>query len=139
MKRFLLVISILSCLAFGLHNASGLKILILNKLKEYTTQNYPEKIYIQTDKPYYTAGENIWFNTYLVNGVNHIKSEKRKIIYVELINEKDSIISEGRLFADSISVKGDFKLPIDLKEGKYLLRAYTNYMRNELDDFFFKK
>jgi hypothetical protein len=28
-----------------------------------------EKIYLQTDKPYYSAGENIWYTAYLVDGM----------------------------------------------------------------------
>lgn len=127
------------CLAFSFVDSSGLKILILNRLHEYTSEKYPEKIYLQTDKPYYTAGEDIWFNAYLVNGVTHTKSEKSKIIYVELINEKDEVISDRKLFAESLSVQGDFKLPINLPEGIYLMRAYTNYMRNQPREYFFNK
>lgn len=131
-----LILSFL-CLAFSYNN--GLKSLILNKLSKYSAEQYPEKVYIQTDKPYYTAGESIWFNTYLVNGVTHKVSEKSKVIYVELINEKDSIISERKLFTETLSVSGDFKLPIDLKDGTYLLRAFTNYMRNQPQAYFYKK
>ena len=140
MKKILFLLSLsLLCLAFSFSDTSGLKILILNKLNEYSSGKYPEKIYIHTDKPYYTAGENIWFNTYLVNGVSLTKTNKSKVIYVELINDQDSIISGLKLFTESISVKGDFKLPIDLKDGNYLLRAYTNYMRNQSSDYYFKK
>ena len=138
-NKLVLIILTLSCLAFTFVDTSGLKILILNRLNEYTTEKYPEKIYIQTDKPYYTAGENIWFNTYLVNGVTHIKTAKSKIIYVELINEQNEVIADRKLFTESLSVNGDFKLPIDLNEGTYLLRAFTNYMRNQPRDYFFKK
>lgn len=136
-KAFSILIISFLCLAFSAND--GLRTLIINKLDKYTTTQYPEKIYIQTDKPYYTAGESIWFSTYLVNGVTHKKSEKSKVIYVELINEKGSVISERKLFAENISIAGDFKLPIDLKDGTYLLRAFTNYMRNQPREYFFKK
>ena len=139
MKKILLLIICLLCLAFSFSDNSGLKILILNRLHEYTSEKYPEKIYIQTDKPYYAAGEDIWFNAYLVNGVTHTKSAKSKVIFVELINEKDEVISERKLYTESVSVNGDFKLPPDLPEGTYLLRAYTNFMRNQPREYFFKK
>ncbi|MEH6765330.1 MAG: TonB-dependent receptor plug domain-containing protein [Aequorivita antarctica] len=140
MKKILFLISLsFLCLAFSFVDSSGLKILIFNRLHEYTSEKYPEKIYIQTDKPYYTAGEDIWFNAYLVNGVTHTKSAKSKIIYVELINEKDEVISDRKLFTESVSVHGDFKLPLDLPEGIYLIRAYTNYMRNQPREYFFNK
>ncbi|AFL82472.1 large extracellular alpha-helical protein [Aequorivita sublithincola DSM 14238] len=139
MKNFLLAIVCILCFAFSVSDSSGLKILIFNRLHEYTSEKYPEKIYIKTDKPYYTAGEDIWFNAFLVNGVTHKKSEKSKIIYVELINENGEVISERKLFVESFSADGDFKLPLTLKDGTYLLRAYTNYMRNQPRDYFFKK
>jgi hypothetical protein len=61
MKKIPLLILLSSlCLAFTLGDNSGLKILILNRLNEYTKENFPEKIYIHTDKPYYTSGESIW-------------------------------------------------------------------------------
>lgn len=132
---------LLSCffLAFSYSDPYSLKNSIIHKLTDYSTIKYPEKIYIQTDKPYYTAGENIWFSAYLLNGVTHTTSLKSNVIYVELINERDSIIKEQKIFTESVSAKGDFALPMDLPDGNYLLRAYTNYMRNQSREFFFKK
>ena len=134
----LLAISFL-CLAFSVSDISVLKSLILNRLNEYTTEKYPEKIYVHTDKPYYTAGEDIWFSAYLVNGVTHSKNSQSSVIYVDLINEMGNIISERKLFSETVSATGDFKLPLDIKDGTYTLRAYTNYMRNQPREFFFKK
>lgn len=134
----LLGISILF-LAFSAVDISLLKTQILNRLVDYTTEKFPEKIYVHTDKPYYTAGEDIWFSAYLVNGVTHSKNSQSSVIYVELINEEGNIISERKLFSETVSAEGDFKLPMDLKDGTYTLRAYTNYMRNQPREFFFKK
>ncbi len=136
----LLLLSIsLVFLAFSLAGPSGLKILIEKRLHEYTSEKYPEKIYIHTDRPYYTAGESIWFSSYLVNGVTHTPSEKSKVIYVELINEENEVISDRKLFIESISESGDFKLPITLAEGTYQIRAFTNHMRNQSREYFFTK
>lgn len=141
MKKSLLAILIISffCLAFSVADINSLKYLILSRLQEYTSEKYPEKIYVHTDKPFYTAGEDIWFSAYLVNGVTHIASAKSSVVYVELRDYEGNIIRECKLFAESISVQGDFKLPADLKEGTYILRAYTNYMQNQPQDFFFEK
>ncbi|WP_299554928.1 TonB-dependent receptor [Seonamhaeicola sp.] len=83
--------------------------------------------------------ENIWFTSYLVDGITHEKSTKSWVIHVELIDEKDSIVSKKKLFTNNISAAGDFRIGKDWKSGKYLLRAYTNYMRNYSSDYFFKK
>ena len=53
--------------------------LVVQKLNNYTENEFPEKIYIDTDKPYYTAGNDIWFTTYLLNGVTHKKSTKSTV------------------------------------------------------------
>lgn len=52
--------------------------LVLDKLLNYA-DNYPEKIYVQTDKPYYAIGEDIWFTAYLLNGITHRNTEKSRI------------------------------------------------------------
>ena len=104
--------------------------LVVEKLDNYTKNEFPEKIYIDTDKPYYTAGNDIWFSAYLINGITHEKSSKSNVVYVELINDKDSIVAQRKLYTNDISVAGDFKTDSSWDSGKYLLRGYTNYMRN---------
>ncbi len=140
MKKIIPVVLVsIVCLAFSFSDIGAFKVLLLNKLENYTSTLYPEKIYIHSDKPYYTAGEDIWFSAYLLNGVFHTKSEKSRVMYVQLVNEIDSIISEHKLFIEKPSVSGDFKIPTDLKEGNYRLVAFSNYMRNQPQDYFFMK
>lgn len=134
-KKIVLFISLFALLSFALIN--NFRELVIEKLANYT-DNYPEKIYIQTDKPYYTTGDDIWFTAYLVNGITHKKSEKSRVIYVELINEQDSIVLKKQLFTKDLSAAGDFKIREYWKSGNYSLRAYTNYMRNNETDYFFR-
>ncbi len=136
-KKLFLSISIITLLSFTFP-FSGFKDLVLEKLSEYAT-NYPEKIYVQTDKPYYAIGEDIWFSAYLVNGINHRRSNKSRVIHLELIDVNDSIVSHKQLYTNDVSAAGDFKIEKDWKQGKYILRAYSNYMRNSEQDYFFQK
>ncbi len=112
--------------------------LVQEKLLNYV-ENPPEKIYVQTDKPYYTLGEDIWYTTYLVNGIDHKKTNKSKVVYVELINDQDSIVSKKQLYISNTNTAGDFKIKNNWKAGNYILRAYTNYMRNQDAAYFFQK
>jgi len=98
-----------------------------------------EKLYIQTDKPYYSAGENIWFKGYLLNAITHTSTVQSKFIYVELINQSDSVYQRVKIRKDSIGFVGNFKLSAQIPFGYYTLRAYTSWMRNTGDDFFFRK
>ncbi|WP_194765929.1 TonB-dependent receptor plug domain-containing protein [Tamlana sp. I1] len=135
-KKFILGIALLALLSFTL--VSNFREIVIKKLENYAN-NYPEKLYLQTDKPYYTIGDDIWYTAYLVNGITHERSKKSNIIYVELIDASHTIIDKKQLFSDDVSVAGDFKITADLKPGKYTLRAYTNYMRNKSGDYFFQK
>ena len=136
-KKVIFICSIISLLSFV--TLTNFQELVVQKLNNYTENEFPEKIYIDTDKPYYTAGNDIWFTTYLLNGVTHKKSTKSNVVYVELINEKDSIVAQRKLHINDVSAAGDFKTDVDWDSGNYLLRGYTNYMRNDNPDYFFKK
>ena len=41
----------------------------------YFNFNPQEKIYLHTDKPTYSAGENIWFRAYCVDASYHIPTQ----------------------------------------------------------------
>ncbi|WP_216067724.1 TonB-dependent receptor [Pseudotamlana agarivorans] len=136
LKKVALFAAGISLLSFCIIN--NFSQLVIEKLETYS-KDYPEKIYVKTDKPYYIIGEDIWYSAYLVNGINHKASNKSNVIYVELVNDQDSIVSRKKLYTNDISAAGDFKINNKWKAGTYILRAYTNYMRNRSSDFFFKK
>ncbi|WP_316735301.1 carboxypeptidase-like regulatory domain-containing protein [Pedobacter aquatilis] len=112
---------------------------LLKKLEDYSNKYPQEKVYLHLDKPYYAIGDDIWFKAYTVNTKTLAPSEISKILYVELINEKDSLKRLVKLPLMGGITWGDFKLTDSLGEGNYRIRAYTNYMRNFGTDFFFDK
>lgn len=138
-KVTVLSLALVLLTAFTVYNENYFTDLVKEKLKEYITTDTPDKIYIHTDKPYYSLGEDIWFTAYLLNGVSHTANAKSFVLYVELINEKGSIAANKKLFTSSVTVPGDFKIDENWNEGTYTLRAYTNYMRNGNPNYFFKK
>ncbi|MEM7380703.1 MAG: hypothetical protein AAF361_05835, partial [Bacteroidota bacterium] len=102
-----------------------------NELEKHVEYLGPEKVYVHTDKDFYTVGETIWFKGYLVDGITHTQSERSKVLHVELLNDKDSIITERKLYVQKIGVSGDIEITNEMLEGVYRLRAYTNFMFNE--------
>lgn len=98
-----------------------------------------EKIYLHTDKPYYSAGEDIWFKAYLINASTHQPTTKSQLIYVELTDQKAKLIKRIKIRKDSLGFSGKFNLPPTTAIGFYSIRAYTNWMRNNDPDFFFHK
>jgi len=112
---------------------------IFNRLDKYVEEESPEKIYLHTDKQYYTSGETIWFKSYLLNGISHIPNTQSKVSYVELISPKDSILARRTLYSDELGGAGDIVVAPEWESGTYLLRSYTNYMRNDSAKRFFQK
>lgn len=112
---------------------------LLKKFDEYTTKYPQEKVHLHLDKPYYAIGDDIWFKAYVFNTKTAAPSNVSKILYVELINEKDSLKKMLKLPLMGGISWGDFKLTDSLAEGNYRIRAYTNYMRNFGTEFFFDK
>ena len=98
-----------------------------------------EKVYLQTDKPYYSAGEIIWLKGYLVNAATMKPESFSGFIYVELTNRDDSIISRVKIAKDSTGFSGYIKLDQEIPSGDYNIRAYTQWMQNNAADFFFSK
>jgi len=102
---------------------------------------YPqEKIHIHTDRDYYVAGEKIWFKAYLIDAHTHLYPTHSRYVFVELISSNDSVVSRVMIRASEDDMfYGHISLSNNIPEGNYTLRAYTRYMENLGDDYFFKK
>src|ERR1700761_8244943 len=102
--------------------------------------DYPfEKVYLHLDKPFYAAGDTIWFKGYVLVGQEHKLTSISYVLNVDLINQQNSIIRSIKLPMVSGLTRGDFALPDTLEEGNYRIRAYTNWMRNSGAEYFFDR
>src|SRR4030095_3706229 len=141
MKK-LLILPALTCLMvmnFAFRSDIDPMQTLVQKLVEYYARFPQEKIYIQTDKPYYLGGESIWFRAYLVNASGHKPSTLSKKVYVELLNDSDSVVNRLLLNSADQKMNGSIHLPDSLQEGNYVLRAYTNWMLNFKSQYIFYK
>lgn len=108
-------------------------------LQRWTEVNPQEKVYLHMDKPYYALGDTIWFKAYATTGSRHQLSALSGALYVDLITEKDSIVKSLKLPLAAGMSMGDFTLDDDLTAGNYRIRAYTQWMRNAGEDYFFDR
>jgi len=113
--------------------------LITNRFSKQWINTPQEKVYLQTDKPYYSAGEEIWFKGYLVNATTLKPTAYSKFMYVELISKLDSVIYRIKIKKDSLGFAGHIRLKPEIPSGNYSLRAYTYWMQNTPEEFFFSK
>jgi TonB-dependent SusC/RagA subfamily outer membrane receptor len=111
----------------------------LNNLQKQAAEYPTEKVYLHIDRPFYGAGDTIWFKAYVVTGATHHLSGLSGVLNVELINQQNTLIRHIKLPVVNGITRGDFILGDTITEGNYRLRAYTNWMRNAGPDFFFDK
>ncbi|RZK79252.1 MAG: hypothetical protein EOO85_04185, partial [Pedobacter sp.] len=112
---------------------------LVASLQKWSEINPQEKVYLHMDKPYYAIGDTIWFKAYVVTGSRHQLSALSGALYVDLITEKDSIIKTLKLPISAGMSMGDLILDNGMNEGNYRLRAYTQWMRNAGEDYFFDR
>ena len=135
MKR---TIILLICLISLLSQAQEIPKNFNQKFINYLTATLPESIYLQTDKPYYVVEDTIWMKAYVVNAQIHQPSPSN-FVYIELINQQNEVLNRIKLKRDATGFQGYIKLDKMTLPGEYALRAYTNWMKNEPQEYFFQK
>jgi hypothetical protein len=112
---------------------------LVNNLQQYGATAPQEKVYLHLDKPHYLTGDDIWLKGYITLGAQNQFSALSKILYVDLVDPANKVISSLKLLVlHGVSI-GDMHLADTLQDGTYHLRAYTNYMRNLPEETFFNK
>jgi hypothetical protein len=112
---------------------------IVNSFHHYTEKNVQEKIYLQTDKSFYTSGEILWFKLFVVDASFHKPISLSKVAYVEIYNSDLKPVLQGKTGLMNGRGDGSFFIPISLSSGNYKIRAYTNWMKNFSPGFFFEE
>ncbi|WP_316816385.1 carboxypeptidase regulatory-like domain-containing protein [Pedobacter nyackensis] len=112
---------------------------ILKKTKKLTDERPVEKVYLHFDKPYYSVADTMWFKAYLTMEQN-LPSQLSKIVYVDIMNAKDSLVQSIKLPVVAGVAAGYVPLsPTSFQQGNYYIKAYTIWMLNFSDDYFFSK
>lgn len=97
---------------------------------EYDSENYKEELYLQTDRDLYISGEELWLKVYKLNALSKKPANLSKVVYLELLNSVGYPVMQVKLNVEKLSKSTSFILSDTLGSGNYLLRAYTNWMKN---------
>lgn len=112
---------------------------IITKTKRLAEEQPIEKVYLHFDKPYYAVADTMWFKAYVTVEQN-IPSPLSKIVYVEVWNAQDSLIQTIKLPLKNSVAYGNIPLNMqNYKQGNYYVRAYTLWMLNFGEAYFFSK
>jgi len=110
---------------------------IQSNMEEYLAKSPREKLFLHLAKPRYLTGETIWFRIFHYSERDHMPFAFSKVVYVDLINKENEIVSKQKIRINEKGGEGRMFLPTDLNSGQYQIRAYTLWMRNFDESFFF--
>ena len=108
-------------------------------LDYYQKIGLQEKLYLITDKPYYSAGEKIYFSAFLLHPMRFTPATESKFLYVELISADGRLITRLKVLGNEGRFANAMPLSTKLDPGRYTLRAYTKWMSNFDEAFLFHK
>src|SRR5579862_469279 len=132
-KKFLLLLS----MGASMHVALGqnYEVANLDKLAArfitYIRSDNKEKITVVTDKIFYAAGESVFLKAWCVDSLSGRYIHRSKNLFVDLVDDRDSSITQLLLNNDQQKTVGRILLPGSLKEGYYWLRVYTKNILHE--------
>ncbi len=144
MNKNLLILSFkTACLCVALAGGLAGNAQALESLKSqftaYNEQVLQEKLFVHTDKSFYLAGEICWFKIYNTDAFSNKPLAISKIVYLELLDKNNKPVLQSKVAMKDADGDGSLLLPATLSSGKYLLRAYTSWMKNFDAGYFFQK
>lgn len=111
---------------------------VIESFQFYKNSNLVEKIYAHIDRPVYVVGETMWFKLYCTEGSSNVPLAVSKVGYVEIIGDENEPILQTIVSLDDNGMGyGSLVLPAALRSGRYIFRAYTNWMKNFDPEFYF--
>ena len=112
----------------------------ITRLSDQIKKFPQEKIYLQLDKPYYSAGDRIWYRVYMVHAAIHTPLLISRYVYVELLNAHNEVVLRKKIRpVDDATFYGQIDVSPEIAQGWYSIRAYTNFMRNIDEAYFYRQ
>jgi hypothetical protein len=112
---------------------------IISTVNKFNNNRPVERLYLQTDKPVYATGDTMRFKGYLMQSPYWLAATKSGVLYLEIANDSNRVMKRLMLPVYQGLTYGNIALDKELPQGGYILRAYTNWMRNFGEDQIYKK
>jgi hypothetical protein len=122
----------------GHAQSTGSVATLSQNFQQYSRQALTEQLFLHLDRPAYVAGETLWFKAYAVDGTSHRPLPMSKVAYVEVLDAAQRPVLQAKIALVHAMGQGSFELPAELATGRYVVRAYTNWMKNAGPDFYFQ-
>lgn len=110
-----------------------------NLFSAHTKTVFQEKVYIHQDKDSYLAGETMWMRAYRTDASTLSPYYYSGLMYIEIRDPENKLMHRMQIIRTDTVFQASYKIPPGWPSGFYELVAYTNWMQNFDDDFYFKK
>lgn len=95
-------------------------------------------VYLAGNKDIYIAGEDLWYNAFVLDQQTFALAEQESILYLQLMKEGSDTAVWKEMYPVTHGISaGRVYLPQTLQEGKYLLKAYTAHSFFSLQPYFY--
>lgn len=101
----------------------------LERLKNQVN-NLREKPWITTNKSYYYPGETVWFHVKMLYHNPLMVDTLSRTLYMDVLNSDYQIVQSEVFPIEQGKVSSGFILSDSLLSDDYVIRSYTNWMRN---------
>ncbi|RYY21329.1 MAG: hypothetical protein EOO36_01060 [Cytophagaceae bacterium] len=111
---------------------------VARQLQRHAQRTLVEKLYVHLDRAVYTTRETMWLKVYAVDGTFHRPLILSKVAYVEVLNTLGQPVLQAQIALHDATGRGALDLPATLPTGRYVVRAYTSWMKNFDPAFYFQ-
>lgn len=120
--------------SFNLDDSFSLQTINLDSLI-----TWQERVILHVDRSVITEDTPLFFKAYILTGPNRVRATLSKVLKIVLTNkEKQIVASQYHKIEDGMS-EGALTVPEKLDKGTYTLRAYTRWMQNYGEPFYYMK
>lgn len=138
-KVFFLPLSIFFILICAfIRDDSGIE-MIVEKLDKWRNSYPQEKVYLHLNKSLFLIGDTLYCKAYIADADRNKPTSISKIVYVDVTDNDNKVLKTLVLPVTDGIAWGSFAVNHLWHEGSYQIRAYTNWMRNFDECFFFNK
>ncbi len=99
---------------------------------------WQERVILHVDKKQIAEEEPVFFKAYLLSGTGRIRTAVSKVLKVELLDQNEKVITQQFHKINNGMSEGAVMIPKKLKGGKYFLKAYTRWMQNYGEPYYYK-
>ncbi len=111
---------------------------IIQTLNDISQEAPVEKAYLHLNGHVFSQGDDLWFKAYVTAGSFNQLSPLSKVLYVDLYDEAGLRVDQRIVKVENGVGLGDFIIPPFLPQGNYTLVAYTNWMKNFGEEYFYQ-